>query len=152
LWRGREGTLKWYAVAMSNPPKYVDKVAFDVLPEVWAAAKAEVRSILVEVAQRERTIFYSELVGEMKTINLEAHDQRLFALLGHVSQDEHELGHPLLSVIVVHKEGTKRGMPGDGFFVLAKSLGFDTRNKEKLWADETARVHGRWSKPATGRR
>ena len=67
---------------------------------------------------------YSELVGLVTSVNFKAFDQRLFAILGQLSVDEHEAGRPLLSVLVVHKTGDMQ--PGDGFFELAQALGRNT--------------------------
>jgi hypothetical protein len=43
----------------------------------------------------------------------------------------------MLTVLVVHKGDV---MPGDGFFELARSLGRDVRDREKVWIAEFNRV------------
>ena len=51
----------------------------------------------------------------------------------------------MLTVVVVHKFGDQ--MPGPGFFELARSLGYDTADRDACWIGELARVHRAWSPP-----
>src|SRR5579884_3706019 len=90
----------------------------------WDAAKQEIKSLLIERAKLRGMIPYSELAEKVRSMNLEAHDQRLFHLLGEISSEESNAGRGMLSVIVVHKVGDMQ--PGPGFFDLAKRLGRDT--------------------------
>lgn len=129
---------------MSSPPKYVLQGSFDVPADKWAAAKAEVRAVLIQKAKHRAMIPYSELVGLVNSVNFNAYDQRLFAMLGQVSIEEDENGRPLLSVLVVHKNGDVK--PGPGFFELAASLGRDTRDADKAWIAETQKVYQYWNK------
>ena len=112
--------------------------------EQWSAAKAEVKSILAARAKLRGMIPYSDLVAQLKSIRLEAHDQRLFHLLGEVSSEEDLAGRGMLSVVVVHKSGDMQ--PGPGFFELAKRLGRDTSDILQCWVKELNKVHAYWSK------
>lgn len=109
----------------------------------WKSAKNEVKKILVDRAKVRGMIPYSELVREIKSIDVEAHDQRLFHLLGELSTEEHAGGRGMLTVIVVHKKGDMQ--PGPGFFELAKQLGKDTSDILSCWVKELKKVHGYWS-------
>jgi hypothetical protein len=109
----------------------------------WSAAKREVKEILAARAKLRGMIPYSDLVAKLKTIHLEAHDQRLFHLLGQVSSEEDAAGRGMLSVVVVHKTGDMQ--PGPGFFELAKHLGRDTSDLLKCWVSELKKVHAYWS-------
>jgi molybdopterin synthase catalytic subunit len=109
----------------------------------WHSAKAEARAILISRAKLRGMIPYSELVSQISTIRLDAHDQRLFHLLGEISSEENAGGRGMLSVLVVHKSGDMQ--PGPGFFELAKSLGRDTSDVLKCWIDELKKVHSVWS-------
>ena len=129
---------------MSSPPKYVLQGSFDVPADKWAEAKTEVRTELIKRAKQRAMIPYSELVALVNAVNFKAHDQRLFAMLGQVSLEEDEQGRPLLSVLVVHKNGDMK--PGPGFFELANSLGRDTRDADKAWIAETQKVYQYWNK------
>jgi len=109
----------------------------------WDAAKAETRQILIERAKIRGMIPYSELVTKIHSIHIEAHDQRLFDLLGEISSEEDAAGRGMLSVIVVHKHGDMQ--PGPGFFKLAEELGRDTSAILTCWVNELRNVHGYWS-------
>ena len=109
----------------------------------WDAAKAEARNLMIERAKVRGMIPYSDLATKIKIVHLEAHDQRLFHLLGEISAEEDAADRGMLSVIVVHKTGDMQ--PGPGFFELAKRLGRNTSNILKCWVDELKRVHAVWS-------
>jgi molybdopterin synthase catalytic subunit len=98
---------------------------------------------MIERARVRGMIPYSELVKQIKSVKLDAHDPRLFHMLGEISTEEDTAGRGMLTVVVVHKVGDMQ--PGPGFFELAKRLGRDTTNKLKCWADELHKVHGIWS-------
>jgi hypothetical protein len=110
----------------------------------WDAAKDEARMIMIERAKVRGMIPYSDLVKRIKSIKLDAHDPRLFHMLGEISSEEDAGGRGLLTVVVVHKMGDMQ--PGPGFFELAKRLGRDTSNILKCWVKELHDVHGVWSK------
>ena len=113
--------------------------------EQWAAAKSEVLELLASRAKLRGMIPYSELASKIKTVPLAAHDQRLFNLLGEVSEHEDAAGRGMISVIVVHKRGDMQ--PGPGFFELAKHLGRDTSDILACWIKELKKVHAHWSLP-----
>jgi len=85
---------------------------------------------------------YSELARLIKSIQVEAHNQRLFYLLGEISTEEDTAGRGMLSVIVVHKVGDMQ--PGPGFFELAEKLERDTSDILECWVKELHRVHAYW--------
>ena len=107
------------------------------------AAKVEAKEILIERAKIRSMIPYSDLASAITEINIEAHDARLFHLLGQISQEEDAIGHGMLTVIVVHKNGDME--PGPGFFELAKELGRDTSDSLVCWVNELHKVHSYWS-------
>ena len=110
----------------------------------WDTAKAEIKEILIDRAKVRGMIPYSDLVARVRAIDLEAHDQRLFAILGEVSTEEAHAGRGMLSALVVHKDGDMK--PGPGFFDLAKSLGRNTSDVLECWVDELRKVHAYWGK------
>jgi len=97
----------------------------------------EAKLILWERARLGRPISYSELAGQIRTINFQANDKPFHDLLGYLSVREHSEGRGLLSVLVVHKGGDLR--PGKGFFQLAKECGL-TGDEEKIWSDQFSKV------------
>lgn len=113
-------------------------------PELWSAAKEEARQELISVANRKGTIAYSILVTKIPSIQFDAHDVRLNALLGQISEDENKAGRGMLSVLVVHKEGSQQ--PGSGFFEWAGELGYTVVDRDAFWMDMLKKVHKVWSK------
>jgi hypothetical protein len=111
----------------------------------WDATKQEARSAMIDRAKLRGMLAYSDLAKMIRSIKLDAHDSRLFHLLGEISTEEDSAGRGMLSVVVVHKLGDMQ--PGPGFFELAKSLGKDTSNIERCWVAELHRVHAVWSLP-----
>ena len=96
---------------------------------------------LVEVARsrRERTISYTE-AG--KTIGLAANDRDLFDHLDEINRFERRQGRPMLSALVV---GRQTGIPGAGFFRLAREWGINIRNERRFWRSELKRLRRHWN-------
>ena len=108
--------------------------------EAWEAAKEEARAAMLAVAERRCVIAYSDLVAEIRSIELEPQSDQLAHMLWEISTAEHEAGRGMLTVVVVHKQGDQ--MPGQGFFKLARSLGHDIRDREAFWIGELEKVYG----------
>jgi hypothetical protein len=112
----------------------------------WEKAKAQATKVLIDVARRKGRIAYSELAAQITEIQIEAHDPRMFHLLGEISTAEDKAGRGMLTAIVVHKSGDMQ--PGPGFFELAKSLGKDTSDVLVCWINEFNKVHDYWANKA----
>lgn len=109
-----------------------------------------VREHLIDVAQAQKTITYSELVSNCQ-LGLDlglAHDRaEIGRILGDISNEEYEQGRPLLSVVAVLAE---TGLPSDGFYRLAEALGLGTvkRLKQDFFGErEMAKCFDFWRKP-----
>ena len=113
---------------------------------LWNEAKEEARGIMIDRAKVRGMIPYSDLVQQITSIRLAAHDPRLFHMLGEISSEEEAAGRGMLTVLIVHKQGDMQ--PGPGFFELAQLLGKDTKDLLKCWVDELHKVHTVWSKSA----
>ena len=112
----------------------------------WDAAKEEAKSYLISKARSKSRVAYSELAEQIKAIKIEAHDPRMFHILGEISVEENKAGRGMLTAIVVHKSGDMQ--PGPGFFELAKSLGKDTSDILVCWIKEFNYVHDYWGNKA----
>lgn len=112
----------------------------------WQKAKEEARQAMIARVREGGLISYSELVSQLQTINLEAHDTRLDHMLGEIAAEEDEAGRGMLTAIVVHKHGEQR--PGRGFFEMAKKLGRVFHDQEAFWIEEWARVREVWEADA----
>ena len=98
---------------------------------------------MIQRAKVRGMITYSDLVTQISAVRFEAHDLRLFHLLGEISEEEEAAGRGMLSVVVVHKRGDMQ--PGPGFFVLGEHLGYDTKDLLQFWIAQLKKVHAFWS-------
>lgn len=107
---------------------------FGIKEEIWAAAKAEIVTILAAKAnQTDPLISYTDLAGQLSSVKLGPEDKALHELLGEISKDEHLAGRGMLSALVVHKHDRN---PGPGLFSLAKRLGYKFSDNESFWIAE----------------
>ena len=91
---------------------------------------------LIAVARRGETVNYSDIVS------LADGYPQLFRILDRINRHEHQGGRPLLSAVVVGAEG----IPGRGFFELARELGLYVGDgKAEYWSEELERVHRWWA-------
>lgn len=115
---------------------------FGFTDTAWDRAKDEGRRALIEIARRQKTISYSDLVARISAIALDPHSYAIRTFLNEISTAEHNQGAGLLSVVVVYKHGDQ--MPGPGFFELAKSLGYHFRDETEFWIQELHRIYRIW--------
>ena len=101
---------------------------------------------LKEVARTGDLVCYSD-IAPLADLDMDSQADRtkIGEILGSISMFENELKHPMLSAIVVHKED---GLPGEGFFNLARSLGLHHHHSEfkdmEFFVNEVNKVHGYW--------
>jgi hypothetical protein len=79
----------------------------------------EARNILIERAKARGLIEYGELTQQIHSIAFDPHGTQLHHFLGQLSWEEDIAGRAMITAIVVHKSD---GLPGEGFFMLAKAL------------------------------
>lgn len=102
------------------------------------------RQMLITRARDRNMFFYGDLAPKLGLdMSRDADRAEIGRILGEVSKHEHANGRPLLSAIVVAKDG---GTPGSGFFKLAKELGlFDLGDKDTYWMTEVERIYQYWA-------
>jgi hypothetical protein len=105
-------------------------------------AKEEMRQILIGRAKLRQTIPYTDLVAQVKAIDLPRNSPALWNMLGEISTAEDAAGRGMLTVIVVHGQGDT--LPGAGFFRLARRLGKDVSDERAFWTEELERVCASW--------
>ncbi|MGJ3240975.1 MAG: hypothetical protein ACFE0Q_19860 [Anaerolineae bacterium] len=115
---------------------------YGMTADEWAQAKAEVRAILIGVAQLETTITYGELAAQMTTMSPHPGAYAFHALLRDVCYDEHQAGRGMLCAVVVSKASS---MPGQGFFKALMKRGIDCQDQRACWQDAIARLYAIWS-------
>lgn len=110
---------------------------------MWAQAKEETKALLAHVASARKVIAYSHLAVQVKAISFLPSDQRFFFLLREISAEEYRGGRGMLTAVVVHKAGDYK--PGPGFFDLARGLGLDVVDADRLWIEQLTKTHDYWS-------
>ncbi len=106
-----------------------------------------VYSEIIAAAQQHKTVPYQK-VAELMGLPSTGHymSKEVGQMLGEISQNEVRQKRPMLSAIVV---GT-RGIPGKGFFELAKMLGkctSDSKEEQKdFWEKEKKAVYETWKR------
>ena len=121
--------------------------------EQWTAAVAETRDILITFARDYqytlRDVYYGTFAEVFSTFQLVGPKfNKLSNLLEAVSRLEHEHGRPMLSVLVVRRRDNR---PGEGFYGLARSLGWRVDDEEQFFANEHRRVTEYWKGRGLGR-
>jgi hypothetical protein len=108
--------------------------------------KDEITKILIRQAKIKKTIYYGEICRKIKNFKLMPNDEQLPQILGDISAASYRANKGLLSVFAVKKES---GMPGDGFFTMAKKLGCRIITEEQFFKDQIDFVHNRYRDPKT---
>ena len=102
---------------------------------------------LIQAAQFRGYVAYKE-IAQMMGLPLSGNymGKELGHILGEISQEEHLRGRPMLSALAVGSNG----FPGEGFFVLAESLGYQyentTKGKRAFWEEEKNKVYITWQR------
>ena len=109
---------------------------------VWEAAKAEAREAMIAVAKQQSVIFYSDLVAEISSCDLEPQSPQLAHMLGEVSTAEHSAGRGMLTVVVVHKSGDQCLVPDSSNWRVRWDTTRRTRNRSGLAKCKRCIRHG----------
>lgn len=97
---------------------------------------------LIIAAKYRGTVTYQE-IAKMMGIPLSGNNmsRQVGQILGEISEDEVANGRPMLSVIAVGVNG----LPGAGFYSLARGLGRLTdQSEEEFWEAEKKAVYEAW--------
>ena len=100
---------------------------------------------LKEMARQQQLTTYKELAAAVGLDWNKDYGQcrQIFSILRDICTAEVEQGHPMLSAIVVSQD---TGMPGAGFFKLARELGcYQGGTDNSFWLDERDAVWDFWS-------
>lgn len=102
---------------------------------------------LKRVAAAQTVTYYGQ-IAPMAALDMTRADHRkeMGQILCDISTHEHSQGRPMLSAVVVHAPGeTAGGIPGLGFFELARELGVQGgEDNVTFFARELMRVHEAW--------
>ena len=97
------------------------------------------RLVAIAKSAKGRVITYTE-AGDI--VGRTANDTALFEHLDAINRFERSNGRPMLSALVV---GKQTGIPGRGFFRLARSWGIEIRNERRFWKAELKRLRQHWA-------
>lgn len=113
------------------------------LPDAqWEAAAIEMRDILVERARERHTITYGVLARAIGAARLQPRSRGFTALLGAACAFEDSEGRPMIGSLVVKKD---TGIPGAGYFRVARDLGHDVGDERAFWQAEVENVYTFWA-------
>jgi hypothetical protein len=108
----------------------------------WELAKLQAKDYLTACARRRVTTTYSELCSEVTAIHLRPYSFAIVAFLNEICTEEDAAHGVMMASLVVRKD---TGIPGDGYFGHAGSLGRDTSDREAFWRSEVERVWDAYS-------
>jgi hypothetical protein len=93
---------------------------------------------LGDCARHGRIVHYDDAYNAVRQFGefYGPHDQRLWHLLGLISENEVAAGRCALSASVVVKSGEGKNYPGSGFFELEKTLGRYKSDDDTTWIAE----------------
>lgn len=100
---------------------------------------------LKDVARSGQIAYYSD-VAPLVNLDMSQPPDReeIGRLLGEISESEHRQDRPLLSAVIISREGNR---PGDGFFTLARSLRLHPGGDDTAyWIAEVQRVWDYWKR------
>jgi len=115
------------------------------LRQVFLSKQDDIYDVLKEIARAKDIITYIELAHRVGLPTPSAIGDAFPGFIGEVrgeiSANEVGKGRPMISAIVVNKD---TGMPGQGFYNLARNLGRYRGNDEQTWVDEVKAVYKFW--------
>ncbi len=114
----------------------------DTKAESRAAAREELRKILIDLARNRQTIAYSELARMIESVHLHHRSPLFYRLLYEVCDEEETRGHGMLCALVVRKDS---GVPGGGYYTGMAASGHDQSDIEASWRAERDQVFEYWS-------
>ena len=106
--------------------------------------KDEITDILIHQARTKKTTYYWELCKKIKSFQMMPDEELLHEILGEISTASYKANKGLLSVFAVKKDS---GMPGKGFFSMAKELGCQIVTRKQFFKDQIDLVHDQYRDP-----
>jgi hypothetical protein len=110
--------------------------------EAWDATRDRVHAFLITCARERRTTTYSEVSELAAPAHLPPYSCGMVAMLEEICTREDAARGVMLASLVCAKA---TGMPGDGYFVVAKRLLRDADDRRAFWENEVERVFARYA-------
>jgi hypothetical protein len=112
----------------------------------WNLAKRQAESHLVACARARRTTTYSELCDTVDAVRLRPYSFAMVAFLDEICAEEDAAHGIVLASLVVRRD---TGMPGEGYFRYASSLGADVSDRREFWEAQAGRVYDAFDEGST---
>jgi hypothetical protein len=93
---------------------------------------------LVSVARAGATTTYSGLCSAVTAIDIKPYSFAMMALLNQVCAEADRAHGVMLASLVTRKD---TGLPGDGYFAFAETLGRDVADRRAFWESEVERIY-----------
>ena len=106
------------------------------MQSIVKAVEAEIhrQSVRAILKYGVTTKTYVNYVPLAKALGLFSGGIKLSAILGEIMEEDHKNGGPLTCAVLV---SSQTGMPGSGFFEMAKKLGYQMSNDQAFWESQT---------------
>jgi hypothetical protein len=106
--------------------------------EGWERAKGQATAVLRDCARRRTTITYAGLCEAVDAVHLRPYSFAIVAFLDEICAEDDAAHGIVLASLVVRRD---TGMPGEGYFRYASSLGADVSDRRDFWESEAERVY-----------
>jgi hypothetical protein len=103
----------------------------------WPELKERVRQELWGLASSGGRQGYEEFASTIEGVS--ARSSHFHRMLDQIDRDEHAQQRRLLSAVVAR--AGRYGMPGEGFFICARDLGYAVDDQRAFWKAELEHVH-----------
>jgi hypothetical protein len=106
--------------------------------DAWRAAVEQASAHLVSLARARATTTYSGLCSAVTAIDIKPYSFAMMALLNQVCAEADRAHGVMLASLVTRKD---TGLPGDGYFAFAETLGRDVADRRAFWESEVERIY-----------
>lgn len=118
--------------------------SFGLSETQWHQAKAELRTAIIEAAERRQMTWYSQIAPRVTVTQVDPYSALMNRLLDEISREEHNATRLLLTSIVTRKDGDRE--PGKGFYDTARALGHHFSEPYIFWATQVQDVFTRYGR------
>jgi hypothetical protein len=112
----------------------------------WERAKRQAQATLRQCARERRTITYAGLCEAVDAVHLRPYSFAIVAFLDEICAEDDAAHGIVLASLVVRRD---TGMPGEGYFRYASTLGADVSDRREFWESEAERVYTAFDEGST---
>jgi hypothetical protein len=112
----------------------------------WERAKEQATAVLRTCARERATITYGQLCDAVDAVHLRPYSFAIVAFLDEICAEDDAAHGIVLASLVVRRD---TGMPGEGYFRYASSVGADVSDRREFWEMEAERVYSAFAEGST---